>query len=234
MIACVGETEAEREAGETEDVLRRQLSVLEAEDNLVIAYEPVWAIGTGKTATPEMAQEAHALIKSAARRSGALRRLGQARERGGDPRRAGRGRRARRRRLARRGIVRRDLPGSFPLVALVILDGWGLAPPGPGNAVELADTPTFDRLWAEYPHTTLEASGEAVGLPPGQMGNSEVGHLTIGSGRVPYQDLMRVNKAIEDGSFFENPALVAAFERGEHVHLLGLVSYGGVHSHMTT
>jgi 2,3-bisphosphoglycerate-independent phosphoglycerate mutase len=125
------------------------------------------------------------------------------------------------------------LPKRYPLVVLVILDGWGLAPPGPGNAVELADTPVFDRLWAEYPHTTLEASGEAVGLPPGQMGNSEVGHLTIGSGRVPFQDLMRVNKAIEDGSFFENPALVAAFERGEHVHLLGLVSYGGVHSHMS-
>jgi 2,3-bisphosphoglycerate-independent phosphoglycerate mutase len=125
------------------------------------------------------------------------------------------------------------LSRSFPLVALVILDGWGLAPPGPGNAVELADTPVFDRLWAEYPHTTLEASGEAVGLPPGQMGNSEVGHLTIGSGRVLFQDLMRVNKAIEDGSFFENPALVAAFERGENVHLLGLVSYGGVHSHMS-
>jgi len=125
------------------------------------------------------------------------------------------------------------LPRSFPLVAIVILDGWGLAPPGPGNAVELADTPVFDRLWAEYPHTTLEASGEAVGLPPGQMGNSEVGHLTIGSGRVPLQDLMRVNKAIEDGSFFEIPALVSAFERGENVHLLGLVSYGGVHSHMS-
>jgi 2,3-bisphosphoglycerate-independent phosphoglycerate mutase len=98
--------------------------------------------------------------------------------------------------------------------------------------VSLADTPVFDRLWAEYPHTTLEASGEAVGLPPGQMGNSEVGHLTIGSGRVLYQDLMRVNKAIEDGSFFENPALVSAFERGNQVHLLGLVSYGGVHSHI--
>jgi 2,3-bisphosphoglycerate-independent phosphoglycerate mutase len=114
----------------------------------------------------------------------------------------------------------------------VILDGWGLAPPGPGNAVELADTPVFDKLWAEYPHTTLEASGEAVGLPPGQMGNSEVGHLTIGSGRVLFQDLMRVNKSIEDGSFFENPALVGAFERGERVHLLGLVSHGGVHSHI--
>jgi len=113
-----------------------------------------------------------------------------------------------------------------------VLDGWGCAPPGPGNAVEQAATPVFDRLWAEYPHTTLEASGEAVGLPPGQMGNSEVGHLTIGSGRVLYQDLMRINKAIEDGSFFENPALVSAFERGEQVHLLGLVSYGGVHSHI--
>jgi 2,3-bisphosphoglycerate-independent phosphoglycerate mutase len=117
------------------------------------------------------------------------------------------------------------------VVALVILDGWGCAPPGPGNAVDLADTPVFDRLWAEYPHTTLKASGEAVGLPPGQMGNSEVGHLTIGSGRILYQDLMRVNKAIEDGSFFENPALRAAFEH-DRVHLLGLVSYGGVHSHI--
>jgi 2,3-bisphosphoglycerate-independent phosphoglycerate mutase len=124
------------------------------------------------------------------------------------------------------------LPGSVPLVALVVLDGWGCAPPGPGNAVDLAATPVFDRLWREYPHTTLVASGEAVGLPPGQMGNSEVGHLTIGSGRRLYQDLMRVNKAIEDGSFLENPVLRAAFERGKRVHLLGLVSYGGVHSHI--
>jgi 2,3-bisphosphoglycerate-independent phosphoglycerate mutase len=126
--------------------------------------------------------------------------------------------------------------GRFPLVALVVLDGWGCAPPGPGNAVEAADTPVFDRLWREYPHTTLAASGGAVGLPPGQMGNSEVGHLTIGSGRVLFQDLMRVNRAIEDGSFFENPALVGAFRRareaGTAVHLLGLVSYGGVHSHI--
>ena len=124
------------------------------------------------------------------------------------------------------------MPGSHSLVALVILDGWGCAPPGPGNAVELADTPNFDRLWRTFPHTTLDASGESVGLPPGQMGNSEVGHLTIGSGRVLFQDLMRVNKAIEDGSFFENPVLKAAFERGERTHLLGLVSYGGVHSHI--
>jgi 2,3-bisphosphoglycerate-independent phosphoglycerate mutase len=121
---------------------------------------------------------------------------------------------------------------TYPLVALVILDGWGCAPPGPGNAVELANTPNFDRLWQMYPHTTLRASGEAVGLPPGQMGNSEVGHLTIGSGRVLFQDLMRVNKSIADGSFFSNSVLRAAFERGEQVHLLGLVSYGGVHSHI--
>jgi len=121
---------------------------------------------------------------------------------------------------------------AYPLVVLVVLDGWGCAPPGPGNAVSLADTPVFDRLWAEYPHTTLKASGEAVGLPPGQMGNSEVGHLTIGSGRILFQDLMRVNKAIDSGAFFENEALRSAFERGENVHLLGLVSHGGVHSHI--
>ncbi len=124
------------------------------------------------------------------------------------------------------------MPGRRDLVVLVILDGWGCAPPGPGNAVELAETPVFDRLWREYPHTTIKASGEAVGLPPGQMGNSEVGHLTIGSGRVLDQDLQRVNRAIADGSFFENPALKAAFERGGDVHLLGLVSHGGVHSHI--
>jgi 2,3-bisphosphoglycerate-independent phosphoglycerate mutase len=121
--------------------------------------------------------------------------------------------------------------GTYPLVTLVVLDGWGCAPPGPGNAVALAKTPVFDRLWEQYPHTTLLASGEAVGLPPGQMGNSEVGHLTIGSGRILFQDLMRVNKAIESGEFFENEALRSAFERGERVHLLGLVSHGGVHSH---
>ncbi len=124
----------------------------------------------------------------------------------------------------------------FDLVTLVILDGWGCAPPGPGNAVELAATPVFDRLWREFPHTTLRASGEAVGLPEGQMGNSEVGHLTIGSGRILFQDLQRVNAAIRDGSLFENPVLTGAFERaqarGGDVHLLGLVSYGGVHSHI--
>jgi 2,3-bisphosphoglycerate-independent phosphoglycerate mutase len=121
------------------------------------------------------------------------------------------------------------MPG---LVALVVLDGFGCAPAGRGNAVAQAETPVFDRLWRDFPHTTLDASGEAAGLPAGQMGNSEVGHLTIGSGRRLYQDLMRVNRAIDDGSFFENPALRAAFDRAERVHLLGLVSHGGVHSHV--
>jgi len=124
------------------------------------------------------------------------------------------------------------LPGELPLVAIVVLDGWGCAPAGPGNAVELASTPIFDRLWRTYPHTTLAASGAAVGLPDGQMGNSEVGHLTIGSGRRLYQDLVRVNHAIEDGSLLDNAVLRAAFERGKRVHLLGLVSHGGVHSHI--
>ena len=125
---------------------------------------------------------------------------------------------------------------GYPLVTLVILDGWGIAPPGPGNAVELARTPVFDGLVARYPSTQLRASGAAVGLPDGQMGNSEVGHLTIGSGRILLQDLVRVSRAVADGSFFVNDALVGAFarakERGGNVHLLGLVSTGGVHSHI--
>jgi 2,3-bisphosphoglycerate-independent phosphoglycerate mutase len=119
-------------------------------------------------------------------------------------------------------------------VALIILDGWGYAPPGPGNAVALADTPVWDALWDEYPHVLLEASGEAVGLPPGVMGNSEVGHLTIGSGRIIYQDLSLINRAVGDGSFYENPVLGAVMdkvvERDGSLHLMGLVSEGGVHS----
>src|SRR6478752_9976621 len=166
-----------------------------------------------------------------------LRRLGQARERRRAARPGRRRRCARRWGVARPSILLEPVPDRrFPLVTLVILDGWGLAPPGPGNAVELASTPVFDALWAAYPHTSLAASGEAVGLPPRQMGNSEVGHLTIGSGRILFQDLMRVNLAVRDGSIFENPALVGAFqrakERGGDVHLLGLVSQGGVHSHI--
>ena len=120
---------------------------------------------------------------------------------------------------------------SFERVVLVVLDGWGLADPGPGNAVELADTPVFDELWEKYPHTTLTAWGEAVGLPEGQMGNSEVGHLNLGAGAIVKQDLLRIDEAIEDGSFFENEVLLAACQT-DRLHLLGLVSEGGVHASM--
>jgi 2,3-bisphosphoglycerate-independent phosphoglycerate mutase len=114
----------------------------------------------------------------------------------------------------------------FPSAALVILDGWGLAPPGPGNAVDLASTPVFDGLWERYPHTQLIACGPAVGLPEGQMGNSEVGHLNLGAGAVVKQDLVRIDEA----DFAENEALVAAMRDTERLHLVGLVSDGGVHS----
>jgi 2,3-bisphosphoglycerate-independent phosphoglycerate mutase len=115
-------------------------------------------------------------------------------------------------------------------VCLVILDGWGLAPDGPGNAVALADTPVFDGLWDEYDHTQLIAMGPSVGLPEGQMGNSEVGHLNLGAGAIVKQDLVRIDEAIEDGSLAENEVLLAAFADAPRVHLLGLVSDGGVHS----
>jgi 2,3-bisphosphoglycerate-independent phosphoglycerate mutase len=117
-----------------------------------------------------------------------------------------------------------------PAVCLVVLDGWGLAPDGPGNAVSLADTPVFDDLWARYPHTELDATGTAVGLPEGQMGNSEVGHLNLGAGSVVKQDLTRIDEAVHDGSISRNEVLVDAFSHTERVHLLGLVSDGGVHS----
>ena len=126
----------------------------------------------------------------------------------------------------------RQGPGKppVPAVCLVVLDGWGLAEPGPGNAVELANTPVFDELWAGYPHSTLTTCGPAVGLPEGQMGNSEVGHLNLGAGAVVKQDLMRIDEAISSGAFFENEALRAACHAGPRLHLLGLVSDGGVHS----
>ena len=117
---------------------------------------------------------------------------------------------------------------------LVIMDGFGLAPAGDNNAVFKADKPYLDKLWNEYPHTTLGASGEDVGLPDGQMGNSEVGHLNIGAGRIVFQELSRINNSIIDGSIEENPTLVSAMDdvakSGKTLHLLGLVSPGGVHS----
>ena len=119
---------------------------------------------------------------------------------------------------------------NVPSVCLVVLDGWGLAPDGPGNAVALADTPVFDRLWGERPHTTLTAMGEQVGLPPGQMGNSEVGHLNLGAGAIVPQDLARIDAAVKDGSLAHNETLRAALQDAPRVHLIGLVSDGVVHS----
>ncbi len=119
---------------------------------------------------------------------------------------------------------------TVPQVALVILDGWGLAPDGPGNAISLASTPVFDGLWDEHPHTQLTAKGEAVGLPKGQMGNSEVGHLNLGAGAIVPQDLARIDRAVEDGSLADNETLRAAMRAAPRVHLIGLVSGGGVHS----
>jgi 2,3-bisphosphoglycerate-independent phosphoglycerate mutase len=119
---------------------------------------------------------------------------------------------------------------TVPAVTLVVLDGWGIAPDGPGNAVSLAKTPVFDELWAKHPHTQLIAMGPSVGLPEGQMGNSEVGHLNLGAGAIVPQDLARIDAAVEDGSLAENEILRAAIDGADRVHLIGLVSDGGVHS----
>ncbi|HSJ17447.1 MAG TPA: 2,3-bisphosphoglycerate-independent phosphoglycerate mutase [Solirubrobacterales bacterium] len=126
-------------------------------------------------------------------------------------------------------------PSRASSATLVVLDGWGLASPGPGNAISQAETPVFDSLWEDCPHTELSASGPAVGLPDGQMGNSEVGHLNLGAGTVVKQDLLRINDAIADGSLFENEVLTWICEQAREgprgrLHLLGLVSDGGVHS----
>ncbi|MEW6275694.1 MAG: 2,3-bisphosphoglycerate-independent phosphoglycerate mutase, partial [Bacillota bacterium] len=124
----------------------------------------------------------------------------------------------------------------IPLV-LVILDGWGLSPKIEGNAIAQARKPNMDYFVKNYPHTVLSTSGEDVGLPAGQMGNSEVGHLNIGAGRIVYQEFTRITKAIRDGTFFVNEELLAAVryvqEHGSALHLMGLLSDGGVHSHIS-
>ncbi|MCQ2434641.1 MAG: 2,3-bisphosphoglycerate-independent phosphoglycerate mutase [Oscillospiraceae bacterium] len=122
-------------------------------------------------------------------------------------------------------------------VALLIMDGFGINPDVYGNAITAANTPNLDKYFKTCPNTTIGASGEDVGLPDGQMGNSEVGHTNIGAGRIVYQQLVKITKSIREGKFFENPALVAAMEnakeKGTALHLMGLLSPGGVHSHMT-
>ena len=121
-------------------------------------------------------------------------------------------------------------------VLLMILDGWGIAPADKTNAAAMAKTPNLDSYFANYPHTTLEASGKSVGLPAGQIGNSEVGHLNIGAGRIIYQSLTRIDKAIEDGDLYKNEELSRVMDEtkqaGKALHLLGLLSDGGVHSHI--
>lgn len=122
------------------------------------------------------------------------------------------------------------------LTALIIMDGYGLSDIEEGNAIYQANTPNFDRYWKEYPHASMCASGLDVGLPKGQMGNSEVGHLNIGAGRIVYQEYTRISKAIEEGTFFENSILLEAINNAKRnnskLHLMGLVSDGGVHSHI--
>ncbi len=124
-------------------------------------------------------------------------------------------------------------PGK-PLV-LIILDGWGYREDPKDNAIVQANTPVMDRLWRDYPHSLISGSGMDVGLPDGQMGNSEVGHVNLGSGRIVYQDFTRITKAIQDGDFYTNPVLTGAVQKavqaGKAVHLMGLLSPGGVHSH---
>src|SRR5919112_3542903 len=121
-------------------------------------------------------------------------------------------------------------------VILVIMDGWGLGKVKEADAIQHANTPFVSSLYSKYPNTTLTTCGEAVGLPEGQMGNSEVGHLNLGAGRIVYQELQRINVAIRDGSFFSNDVLLRAIrcskEKNRPLHLLGLVSNGGVHSHI--
>src|SRR5436189_1466123 len=142
--------------------------------------------------------------------------------------------RARRARLNCIFLVMAKRHGPRTPVVLIVLDGWGFRPGRAGNAVELGDTPTWHRLWAKAPRTLLDASGLAVGLPEGQIGNSEVGHLNLGAGRVVPQDIVRISQAIESGEFFRSPPLVELCTRVKRrsgtLHLLGLIGNGGVHA----
>ena len=264
-IICVGETLEQRELGITMELIALQvksaLAGVPAEKlrKCVIAYEPVWAIGTGKTATAEQAAEVCTFIRTTVRHLyGARIARSITIQYGGSMKPAN----------AAELLAQPDIDGgliggaslnpedfiaiinaanqgcAFPRrngmnktpTTLIIMDGFGIAPPADDNAVTLAKTPVLDKLFQEYAHTTLSASGLDVGLPAGQMGNSEVGHTNIGGGRVVFQDLPRISRAIEDGSFFKNEAYNQAMdnclEKGTSLHLCGLLSDGGVHSHI--
>src|SRR5580704_6827608 len=120
-------------------------------------------------------------------------------------------------------------------ITLVILDGWGYREEKEANAIAIAHKPTWDKIWNEYPHSLISGSGHCVGLPDGQMGNSEVGHLNMGAGRIVHQDLTRIDLAINNGEFFQNKVLINALQQAKKVnkavHVIGLLSPGGVHSH---
>ena len=255
-ILCVGESEEARDAEQTEGVLERQLQAdLAAVESgrlaeVVVAYEPIWAIGTGRTATPEQAQEACAFIRDVLRERGAvgrlgadpLRRLGQARQRGGADGAAGHRRGAGRRRQPRSRGIRGDRRG-----------GWVTASTGPvagaGHPRRLGTgarrVPATRSPWPRRRSSTVSGRGSRTpssppraatsACPTGRWATREVGHLNLGAGAIVKQDLARIDDAIADGSFFENEALLAACDRARRsprgrLHLLGLVSDGGVHS----
>src|SRR5258708_6814171 len=129
------------------------------------------------------------------------------------------------------------IPGKIQPVVLMVLDGWGIAPDSPGNAITQAKTPNYNNLMTNYPHGQLIASGESVGLPANEVGNTEVGHLNLAAGRTIPQDLKRIDKAIEDGSFFENNSFYHAVNHtkkfNSNLHIMGLVSSGNVHSSLS-
>ena len=262
-IICVGETLEHRESGQTLAVVSSQLeaalSGVSASEiqKVIIAYEPVWAIGTGKTASSNDAQEVCAAIRAGIKRlytqedAQAISVLygGSINEKnaeelfsmpdidgglvGGaslDPVSFARIVDKACQDIGKTGLSKFKIPA-----ALVIMDGYGLAPPFPDNAIAAARKPVLDRLLATCPKTTLSASGPDVGLPAGQIGNSEVGHTNIGAGRIIYQDLSLISQEIETGVFFDNGAINAAMdecaERKTSLHLIGLLSPGGVHSH---